>query len=198
MLLPDCITDLVKSNLLFNNDLIISKLIPFNDFDNSINLDLKNKYNKNIDFASSLNKQNFKKWMIRFSPFLNAPTFFIKTSTLKEIGGFNEEFNLIEDSPLIFKILEYGNIGFSNAENVLYRISDNSSSNNKSPNLILQEDLILLYEKFRKPLLNNYNFFDFIILKQNYFYSKFIYSNSVFYLFFYRATRKFIHLFFKF
>lgn len=198
LLLPDCITDLAKSELLFNNDLIISKLIPFNDFDNSINLGLKNKYNKNIDFTKSLNKQNFRKWMIRFSPFLNAPTFFIKTSTLKEIGGFDEEFNLIEDSPLIFKILEYGNIGFFNTENVLYRISDNSSVNNKSLNSMLQEDLILLYEKYRKPLLKKYNLIDFVILKQNYFYSKFIYSNSVFYLFFYRATRKVIHLFFKF
>ena len=198
LLLPNCITDLAKSKLLFNNDLIISKLIPFNDFDNSIDLGLKNKYDKNIDYASSLNKQKFKKWMIRFSPFLNAPTFFIKTSTLKEIGGFNEEFNVIEDSPIIFKILEYGNISFFSGENILYRISDTSSTHSKSTNRLLQEDLILLFEKYRKPLLNRFNIIDFLILKQSYFYAKSIHSKSVFYLFFYKAIRKFIHIFFKF
>lgn len=198
LLLPNCITDLAKSKLLSSNDLIISKLIPFNDFDNSIDFGLKNIYDKNIDYASALSKRKFKKWMIRFSPFLNAPTFFLKTSTLKEIGGFDEEFNLIEDSPIIFKILEYGNISFFSGENILYRISDNSSTHNKSTNPLLQEDLILMFEKYRKPFLNKFNLIDFMILKQNFFYVKSIHSKSVFYLVFYKAIRKFIHVFFKF
>ena len=172
-------------------------MIPFNDFDNSIDFGLKNIYDKNIDYASALSKRKFKKWMIRFSPFLNAPTFLLKTSTLKEIGGFDEEFNLIEDSPIIFKILEYGNISFFSGENILYRISDNSSTHNKSTNPLLQEDLILMFEKYRKPFLNKFNLIDFMILKQNFFYVKSIHSKSVFYLVFYKAIRKFIHVFFK-
>ena len=81
--------------------------------------------------------------------FIEAPALFVNTSILKEVGGYNEKYRLLEDWPMNKKLLEAGyKCHFLDEYIVGYRKSENSvfNINTKLFNMRYQESLFDFYK----------------------------------------------------
>ena len=171
LLLPNCI----KDNVTFVEDNSSSKIIfsKMVHFDNT-NMQLKvtpDQHQRSFFNLSAEKQFNY----LSFSSFNIAPTaFFLKDFILNELGGFNSEYNLIEDLPMWANITKKGvKLNFYNIETVKYRITD-SISNPKETflNINFHKQLNKVYEKefiphlksSRKFILLMNIFADFLII----------------------------------
>lgn len=78
------------------------------------------------------------------------PTFFAKTELLKEMGGYDERFPLIEDTPLMIKITKSGTlIHHIPKPLVYYRIRSNSVSHSSEKKAILSKCTILAIKEYK-------------------------------------------------
>lgn len=126
-----------KAKILNNNGELINKFLP--EFE----------INENIDYFDQLIQSNF----------IPAPTVTYKTSLIKKIGGFNEEF-IFEDYELWLRILtrEY-KLYYHNNYNTNYRIHDEGMSNNQNKKKIAllnrqKRKIQLKYIKFNSKSFN--------------------------------------------
>ncbi len=78
------------------------------------------------------------------------PTFFAKVNLVKEVGGFDERFPLIDDVPLFIKITKHGvKIHYIPKPLVYYRININSVSHQKSDNSYFSKSRVLAIQEYR-------------------------------------------------
>jgi len=86
--------------------------------------------------------------------FLPAPGFFIKSTTLKQLNGFDEQFPFLDDYPLFIKILKSGRkLYYVNDFLVYYRDNNDSVSHSKVMNINYVRSLKLFYKKVLLPEL---------------------------------------------
>lgn len=84
--------------------------------------------------------------------FLPAPAFLIKSATLKQLNGFDEQFPFLDDYPLFIKILKAGKkLSYVNDYLVFYRDNNDSVSHSKVMNFNYVRSLKLFYKKVLLP-----------------------------------------------
>ncbi|HNX88194.1 MAG TPA: glycosyltransferase [Paludibacteraceae bacterium] len=85
---------------------------------------------------------------------LPAPAFFIKSTTLKQLNGFDEQFPFLDDYPLFIKILKSGRkLYYVNDFLVYYRDNNDSVSHSKVMNINYVKSLKLFYKEVLLPEL---------------------------------------------
>lgn len=97
--------------------------------------------------------------------FVCPPTVFIKTSTLHELGGFDEEFEITDDFPLFLKATSRGIKFYLNpVETTVYRFHESSlSEKNYKQWVYLDEKIVNKYFKLKYRIFFPLQFLDFKI-----------------------------------
>lgn len=91
--------------------------------------------------------------------FLNIPSLFYHTSVLRTVGGYDENFTLLEDQPFLLKVLLNNyDIGYLKKTTVKYRIHNYSVVAER--NMVFLKDLFLSYKTIIRPNLRKYNIVD--------------------------------------
>lgn len=109
---------------------------------------------------SKFNVSNQYLELLKFN-FVPAATSFINLKKLKELGGFNENFPMMEDHPLWIKITKSGErLGFMNEYTTKYRIhglsmSGNLGSKSNSNQQIINKIYYQSVRKFNLELITN-------------------------------------------
>ena len=129
---------------------VASRLISFSD--KGI---LPEKWSKKQEYFFQNCAEKQYKLYLRYSLFINPPSFFFTKAVVEEIHYFDEEFKRLEDQPLYYRLLSNGNrIFFLDTYTVKYRKHDNNISSNININLL--HDLQGVYLKYRAPFLTNF------------------------------------------
>jgi alpha-1,3-rhamnosyltransferase len=168
ILLPHCIASNVSFAKENNSSINFSKMNFFRD--NSVfrkgEISLEQKL-----FIKKNQAQQTKSY-IRNAVFLNIPTLFYSRELSEGVGGFNEDFKLLEDTPFILKVLENGyKIHFLDETTVNYRVHSSSITGSAKNNFI--REIYRCYNIYRKPYLRNYNLVDLcfkLYLKLNFYF----------------------------
>lgn len=127
--------------------------------------------------GTRLNKKNSKqqlKYFIGCNSRINGPSLFINRTALIKLGGFNEEFPMVEDYPLYIKITSEGNI-IRFIPEILVRWRKNINSVTHSGHGIFITSISEFHEKILLPLykenhlllLYYHYFIHYKILKKN-------------------------------
>ncbi len=124
ILIEDCIEKNVNYAHSLNEDaLITSDMIYFYEDDHGEFIEFPNSDKKDKDkrwFNTSDSEKQFKRLLKSFG--LNAPTFFFSSDGLREIGGFDDRYDILEDWPLALKWTSKGKcIRYMEYVTVLYR-----------------------------------------------------------------------------
>ena len=117
----------------------------------------------------------------------SGPGFFSKLSVIKEVGGFDERFPLLEDYPLFIKIAKHGYRFKIIDHYILYkRVDDQSVSHKKDNNAILTSIIVRCVTEYKhkykyenldslwKLFLNYSLYINTLIIKNGNTYDKFI------------------------
>jgi alpha-1,3-rhamnosyltransferase len=158
VLLEDCIEKCVR----FVNEhpyakWVVGKTLKYEnliDEDHLIKSDTLYSPQRLSELNGSLEDQ--RKAILNYT-FIEAPALFVNTSILKEVGGYNEKYRLLEDWPMNKKLLEAGyKCYFLNEYIVGYRKSDSSvfHVNNKLFNIDFQKSL---FDFYKDELFKHYN-----------------------------------------
>ncbi len=161
-----------------NAKMIVSAITAFSGCDGSVDLHFSEACNRRIIYASGLSAKSFKKWMVRFTPFLNSPTFFISKSLFLNTGGYDSEFIWIEDLPLILQIMRETDICFMNEPTVRYRVHENSVTRNNEFNYKIEDECLRIYEKYCLPELSMFNLTDIYLCFLFYIKKRYLISGS--------------------
>lgn len=87
----------------------------------------------------------------------NSQSFFIKTSVLRNEGGFDERFPLLEDYPLFIKLINKGHkMFFMDKVTAEYRTVSGSISHNKKDSSILPKSTIKCVEEYHYDYQREY------------------------------------------
>ncbi len=145
ILIEDCIEKNVRYAQSLNEDaLIFSDMIWFYEDEHGEYIRLphtvkKVKYKRWFNTAKV--EKQFKRLLKYFG--MNAPTFFFSSAGLKEIGGFDDRYDILEDWPLVLKWTRNGKcIRYMEENTVLYR---GGGSGNRKGNFFLQCKVNTLY-----------------------------------------------------
>jgi alpha-1,3-rhamnosyltransferase len=115
---------------------------------------------KQLAFFKKNNKDQFK-FYIRDSIFLNTPAFLIKKDLFNNIGGFDESFRMLEDTPFVLRTLKAGYVVFYNQQvTVRYRTSPQAENRVKGQS----EDMFMCFKRYQRPYLNIFNIVDICVL----------------------------------
>lgn len=107
LLLYNCIEDLLNYSLKHNLNLAYAKAIPFIDSDNQACVTKLMAYEKLMYELFDLNvKQQYRKLLTGFNMY--ASGLFLKRQFILSIGGFDEEYRMMEDYPFLIKITSMG------------------------------------------------------------------------------------------
>lgn len=136
-----CVSDME----LFSDD----EIIPKSTFE---------AYSRSYEKSKSSQKTQWR--MIQKELFFTGPSFYFSRTLFEEIGGFNENYVLMEEWPFCFEVLKRGYRIYSIPEKlILYRVSSNSvchSNESGLGNKILFMDTRRFFYKKRLPqLLSN-------------------------------------------
>ncbi|ATP10358.1 glycosyltransferase family 2 protein [Aeromonas salmonicida] len=149
MLLPGCVSD----NMLFiHNDpgakIVFSKMIKFGNDGISSNKDS----NKLEHYLFSLQDKDLqRKILMRIGGISVAPSSFISTSLLKDVGYADTNYTSFEDLPLWLEILKTDRLFFLNKSTVKYRVAESTSNSiSKVVNIAYLKDLIRYHEECLK------------------------------------------------
>lgn len=124
ILIEDCIEKNVNYAHSLNEDaLITSDMIYFYEDDHGEFIEFPNSDKKDKDkrwINTTDSKKQYKRLLKSFG--LNAPTLFFSSSGLREIGGFDDRYDILEDWPLALKWTRSGKcIRYMEENTVLYR-----------------------------------------------------------------------------
>ena len=158
VLFEDCIRLNVDNSKDCNCPVLVSDLFYFNE-----NGKLENDKEQRVVFKNFISKSQKRKKQsyIRNPFFLNTPSFFINTKRIKELGGFDERFFLLEDLPFLIKLLTNGDdIHYFEEYTVKYRV--HSTSVVGASNLQFVKDLYNSYLIYSRPLFSRSNAKDII------------------------------------
>lgn len=127
-LLPNCLKDDVKFITQHpDTDLLFTDSKGFGNNEIAVNCKWVGDSSR---YFNRLNAKQFKLVLLQKN-FLSAPSAFIKMETFKELGGFDENFKLVEDWPFWLKALDQGKVmKYMPTLTVEYRLSETSVSNN--------------------------------------------------------------------
>ncbi|WP_340111704.1 glycosyltransferase family 2 protein [Maribellus mangrovi] len=129
ILLASGISDNVTFALQHEFKLIFSKFEYL--FDDKYPLASKNKYNAEKNFSRFSSENQFCE-LLKYN-FVPAATGFVQFDFLKNIGGYNPKYPMLEDYPLWLKATKNGyRLGFMDKVTVNYRIHDLSVSGNSN------------------------------------------------------------------
>lgn len=166
ILLPNCIESCMnKVNSNPEISWIMGKSLKFRDIIDEKHLINEDDYfsdEKLNDVQGEIEVQ--KKAIVKYN-FIDAPSVFIKIQIIRESGGYDERYKLLEDWPMWKKLLYNGyKCYFLNEYIVGYRANANSVSNNttKMFNIDYQASVF----SFEKNELFKYNSFSYIVNKR--------------------------------
>lgn len=156
-LMDNCITDNLDYVKRFPEaSFIVSDMQEMDE--NSI-ITKKQTTNESLIFLTS--KKSTKKQLkayARWPEFLNTPTFFYKHELYSLIGYCDEEFKILEDTSMIFRIISKNiKIHYLNTPTVKYRVHSNSISRDQSINNKREKEALNIFRKYRKKNLNMFN-----------------------------------------
>ncbi len=139
ILLESCIEINLRFTKSNNNSFFFSKM--------AFNLNDKPEFKERFDIGHNLfNNKSNQLYILLKGNYLPAPTAFIKTATLIQLGGFDEAYPMMEDYPLWSKAIKnHHKIIFKDEETVIYRIHENSTSNI----IKSSEDFAFFYPNFK-------------------------------------------------
>lgn len=133
MLLPDCITkcvDFVSASP--EIEWVVGKTKKYTDYFDEAHLQTNDKLYSSKRIAILNSNLETQKEAILNATFIEAPAVFVKTEILRQVGGYNEKYELMEDWPMFKKLLFAGHkCYFLDDFLVGYRKSDNSVFNVK-------------------------------------------------------------------
>ncbi|MCX7953790.1 MAG: glycosyltransferase [Bacteroidales bacterium] len=153
-----------------NYDLVISNFIRFYEDKKVCKLSYNRVYLKSIDLINN-KVDNTKKVneIIKGNFTMPGCVFFFNKKSLSYVGGFDEDFKILEDDPILFKfLLNNYSVGYVNEYLIYYRKNLNSASLNIT--FRFYHDFITLYEKYKKSLYKNN-----VLLHLHYLIQKFSY-----------------------
>lgn len=155
VLLPNCITDNISyisshrevkwlfskaifyKNTIAEDCIIESKTEMFKMYSDLNNIDADEQFKRNY-----------------IGNYFKAPTHFFRKDLLDELGGFDEEFGILEDYPMWLKILSKGEKCYFYDDNTVgYRFSDTNMSM-YNDRLVNRKMFYLTYNVQRKYILN--------------------------------------------
>lgn len=162
ILLENCVEDYVAYIQEHpNTALCVSNMIVFNDSGN--NKEVSDKYNQITKKFTSKTAASQVKSYLRFPAMLNIPSEFIRAEVIKDLGGFDEEFRLLEDTPFLSKLLLKGyKVDFMNVFTVKYRRHENNITTLSQ--IAFETNLYKCYLKYARPHLKVYNILDVLFL----------------------------------
>lgn len=127
ILMPNCISTFVSALDECRDKIMISGTIHFSD---SGNREEKHLLPKVFDEFEAKKQERF---LVRKGTVIEGPTIFLETSTLRDLGGFEECYPFIEDYPLCMKYLSKGyHIHLVNKHLIRYRVYCESVSRGDS------------------------------------------------------------------
>lgn len=155
ILLRNCI----KENLLFIGQnscyMVYSNMLFFN---NEREWEERNYL---LEYFNLIDSKRKLRLYARHSFFMNVPSWFIKRNIISEIGGFDEEFKLLEDQPFLLKFLNLNyKVKFLNVFTIKYRVNEGSIVQTQS--LLFIDYLELCFKKIRVKKFKKFNPKDFI------------------------------------
>lgn len=146
MLLPGCISD----NMSFVNDEPSAKIVFSNMiiFGNDEIASFKGSSKLERYFFSLQEKDTQRKALMRIGGISVAPSSFISSSLLKDVGYADTNYASFEDLPLWLEILKSDRFFFLNKSTVKYRVAESTSNNiSKIVNIAYLKDLIRYHKE---------------------------------------------------
>jgi glycosyltransferase involved in cell wall biosynthesis len=147
LLLDTCIETNVSFSQNGNLDFIFSNIVKIDE--NGILLNYQSDFDRMyFKMFDTLTAKLQHAIYCRVPITINAPTWFINKDAIEKIGGFDEEYKILEDQTLIYKFLSAGlKISYANEITVKYRI--HSASVVKSVNSTLAQDYSKCFYQYR-------------------------------------------------
>ena len=155
LLYETCIEENVKYSTTHNCDFVFSQYWAFNDGDIGTELEQHRQSQQRVEKYFQLDASSQFRMLTRCC-LINAPSAFIKTSILKDLGGYDERFK-IEDYPLWLKATQRGHkFHYLRKYTVKYRIHHASISYVESfvpGKLWMINESYKIYTMLRRPYL---------------------------------------------
>ena len=111
----------------------------------------------------SLPDKKLMRRYVRRPIFLNTPSFFFHRDVLESVGGFDERIRLLEDQPIVCKLLAGGHkIQYAGCPTVVYRLGPASVTGKRSPAFL--DSQFLCYTYYIRPALKWTNLIDLLVI----------------------------------
>ena len=159
LLLENCISINIENTMKYNFPLFVSDMEVFDQ--TGILLSLTENYNKAIRWFGNKSQKEKTKSYLRFPIMLNIPTYFVKKSIVIDVGGFDNDFKFLEDTPFFTRFfLKKYDMHHIPAISVRYRKHINNTMNPCNNSFYINQ--YNCYLKYSRVHLSNYNPLDLI------------------------------------
>lgn len=114
------------------------------------NRDLK-KIRDYYDYCfNCVSEPQYKQWRkVKYDLTFPGPGYFYSKSLYDEIGGYDEDYVMLEETPFVFKVLERGYRIYPIKDRlILYRVSEESACRSSSNTTLSKTYLVLLNDKY--------------------------------------------------
>ena len=127
---------------------LIANKIFFKDTAELRNIQVQTKSSKYL-FRDELSAKE-QYFIITKMFFGSGPTYFVNTTLLRQLGGYDERFPLLEDYPLYIKMIGLGHkMEYLEKVTVYYRVSDTSVSHSKQQDSIFTKNQIRMIKEYK-------------------------------------------------
>lgn len=127
---------------------LIANKILFKDTAELSNIQVQTKSSRYL-FRDELSAKE-QYYIITKMFFGSGPTYFVNTTLLRQLGGYDERFPLLEDYPLYIKMIGMGHkMEYMDKVTVYYRISETSVSHSKQQDSIFTKNQIRMIKEYK-------------------------------------------------